>query len=227
MMEGAAMKPAEFVTRLASTPFEGDLRLLEAAEGNFRTAMAAYKGYEALAFAFMRFFLETVYVYNRDIVPSVRGPVSAQHNLFIEKLVRAFLTLRSARLTAHSGYPLQGFTLLRNIYDDCVLASAVMQGLTNFEELAGVKPGEDFDPARCRKNRIATERAVRAKMDGNDSGLPRQVLAALKLVDDMYDSETHERGPMASRPLGASGSRAFLVKTFGRGGVCRRGPIEN
>ena len=46
--------------------------------------------------------------------------------LLIEKLVYAFLTLRAARITAHSGYPLQGFTLLRNIHDDCVLASTVM-----------------------------------------------------------------------------------------------------
>jgi hypothetical protein len=164
------MKPAEFVTRLKAIQFENDLRLLESAENSFRTSMAAYKGYDALATAFTRFFLDTISVYNRDIVPAVTEAVSAEHNQLIEKLVRAFVTLRAARITAHSGYPLQGFTLLRNIYDDCVLASAAMQGLTNFVELAGVKPGEDFDPARCRKNRSAVERAVRAKMEDNDSG---------------------------------------------------------
>jgi hypothetical protein len=129
--EGAAMKPAEFVTRLKAIQFENDLRLLESAENSFRTSMAAYKGYDALATAFTRFFLDTISVYNRDIVPAVTEAVSAEHNQLIEKLVRAFVTLRAARITAHSGYPLQGFTLLRNIYDDCVLASAAMQGLTN------------------------------------------------------------------------------------------------
>lgn len=185
------MEPAEFVKRLASLKFESDLGMLERAEESFGASMAAYKGYEALAVAFTQFFLETVYLFNRDIVPVRTAPVSAQHGLFVEKLVRAFSTLRAVRIVAHSGYPLQGFTLLRNIYDDCVLAAAVMQGLTDFEQLHGVKPGEAPDPEQARRNRIAVERAVRAKMDGKESGLPAEVQRALRLVDDMYDSETH------------------------------------
>jgi hypothetical protein len=101
------------------------------------------------------------------------------------------LALRAARITAHNGYPLEGFTLLRNILDDCVLTSAAMQGLTDFEELAGIKPGENFDPKQSRKNRIAVERRVRSQMDGEKSGLSLEVREHLAAIDQMYDLQTH------------------------------------
>jgi hypothetical protein len=185
------VKPAEFVIRLNATPFKGDLGMLERAEAEFSRSMDAYKGYDALAIAFMRLFLETIPAFNTEIVPNVARLTTAQHHLFVERLVHAFLTLRAARTTAHGGYPLQAFTLLRNIYDDCLLVSAVVQGLATFEELAGVKPNEAFDYDRMRKNRMAVERQVRTKMDGAESGLPSELRDHLKMMDRMYDMETH------------------------------------
>jgi hypothetical protein len=184
-------EPVEFVKRLRALRFDGDIANLTAAEQAFANEAARYKGYEALSDAFTLFFVETVPAFNTQIYPLVTAPVPTDHNFLIQKLVHAFNTLRASKMIAHSGYPLQGFTLLRNIYDDCILAAAVVQGLTTFEELAGVKAGEDFDQERMRKNRVAVERRVRRQMDGAESGLSSQVLESLRVVDRFYDFETH------------------------------------
>lgn len=184
-------EPSELVKRLASTLFDGDVRLLLNAEKKFSKLMEQYKGYGALATAFVEFFLETVAAYNREMQPRVTAMVTAEHVLLVERLVHGFLTLRAAQLVAHRGYPLQAFTLLRNVSDDCVLTSGAMQGLTTFEELSGIKPEEPFDKTSMLKNRRNTERKVRSKMDGADGGLSAETLKWLRMLDEMYDWETH------------------------------------
>jgi hypothetical protein len=185
------MKPTEFVSRLNAISFKGDLDILERAEDVFSERMETFRGYDALAIAFMRFFLDTVPASDKQIEQTVTKPITGEHLLFLNTLVHSFVSLRAARTMAHSGYPLQAFTLLRNIYDDCLLASAVVQGLTTFDELAGAKPNETLDFNRMRKNRKLAERKVRAKMEGADSGLSSDVRDHLKKMDQMYDMETH------------------------------------
>jgi hypothetical protein len=150
----------DLVKRLAATPFKGDLRVFDDAEAASLALMNAYQGYLALSTAFMRFFLETTAALDETIPRTA----PAHHRILLEKLVHGFQTLRAAQLVAHHGYPMQGFTLLRNIHDDCVLMSAVMQGLTDFEELAGGGPGAVLDRITLRKNRIKAEHRVRSKI---------------------------------------------------------------
>jgi hypothetical protein len=145
------MTPEEFMKRLTTTAFKGDLRLRTRAENTFSEKMSQFKGYA----------------------------------------VHCTQTARAGEVAAVNGYPMQGYALLRNVYDDCVLASGAMQGLTTFEELAGVRPNEDFDEERMRKNRKVTEYRVRRRMDGAESGLSPEVLGWLATIDKMYDMETH------------------------------------
>src|SRR6516164_11332987 len=150
------MEPSDFVKRLQATAFQVELAVLTDAELSFGAQISQLKGFHALSTAFKRFFLETIAAFNQEVRPKVTAKISAQHAQLVEKLVHDFQILRAAEVTAISGYPLQGYTLLRNVYDDCVLASGAMQGLTDFEELAGIKPGEPFDEHKALKNRKAT-----------------------------------------------------------------------
>ncbi|RTL72965.1 MAG: hypothetical protein EKK41_02150 [Hyphomicrobiales bacterium] len=185
------MTKSEMVERLQKLSYHSDIQTLHAAEANFSRKMSNYVGYQTLLGAFTCLFLEAVLLHNRIIVPAVIMPISPEHGLFLGKLARCFATLRAARIAAGNGYPFQGLTMLRNIYDDCVLASAVLQGMTRFEALAGAKNGEAFDNERMKKNRISLERTIRRKMDGKESGLSDEILENLAVVDRMYDFETH------------------------------------
>ncbi|MEI9898911.1 MAG: nucleotidyl transferase AbiEii/AbiGii toxin family protein [Hyphomicrobium sp.] len=201
------MTPAEFVerlTRLATengTPF-ARLRLLAEAEQDFAVAMGQYKGYAALTNASKCFFLETVERFNVEIHPRVTAPVSSHHALFVEKLVTCFQSLRAAELAALNGYPLQGYTILRNVSDICVHAAAALQGLTDFERLEGIFPGMAPDASQAKKNRKNEEHTIRRQMDGKDSGLTPATLDLLKELDDLYDAETHGARVSLSQSLG-------------------------
>jgi hypothetical protein len=144
-----------------------------------------------LATSGVKFFLETIPTYNKSIGLLVNEAVTSEHMLFVERVVHSFKGLRAARLTAHHGYPMQGMVLLRNTFDDCLLTSGVMKGLTTFEELAGVKPEETPTLASASRNRRKTEQRVRSKMDGPTSGLSPETLSWLKQINDTFDWETH------------------------------------
>jgi hypothetical protein len=189
-----AMNSKEFQIRLEKM-YEiggvkfGRLRHMMAAEGDFAAAMDQYRGYAALIDASKCHFLEAVERFNLEIQPCVAEPVASSHAMFVEKLVYIFQSLRVAEIAARNGYPMHGVTLLRNAYDNAVLTSSVLLGLTTFTALAGVRPNEPFEPRKAKRNR--KEQRVRRKMDGRDSGLSSDTQSILQTFGEIYDAETH------------------------------------
>jgi len=178
------------------------VELVTSAEAEFEQYLAQFKGHQALTGTFNCFFLRTVERFNLDIVANVKAPVSSHHALFMEQLVSAFQSLRAAEVTAMRGYTFQATTILRNVYDNCVFASAAVQNMTDFERLAGVVPGEPFDVAKFKSHRKKEERRVRDLMDGKGSGLSTQTLNDLRLLGDNYDSEVHGSRLTLSQNMG-------------------------
>ena len=190
------MTPEDFVTRLEQLSEEGGipfarLRLLAEAETEFKREMGQYKGYLALSNASKCFFLDTVERFNHEIRPAVPTLLASDHAIFFEKIVHTFQSLCAAEVAALNGYPLQGYTILRNVSDNCVLASGALQGLTDFERLEGILPGTAVDPKTVKNNRKKEEQLVRCQMDGKNSGLSTATLDLLRTLDELYDAETH------------------------------------
>ncbi|OFV95925.1 MAG: hypothetical protein A3F68_11810 [Acidobacteria bacterium RIFCSPLOWO2_12_FULL_54_10] len=169
----------------------GRAYLLFDREDEHVNAAIQYKGYLVLSDAFKCFFLETVELLNTECRPKIKAPLSEFYARFVPRLTGSFQSLCGAERVAIRGYPYSGYTLLRNIYDNLVLASAALQKFVDFNSIDGVEPGKPFNLDAARKLRKSTERTVRRKMTGDQSGLSRQTLSELAQWDTLFDYETH------------------------------------
>lgn len=190
------ISPDDFVKRLDTisqkdgVPY-GRAHLLFEEEDKHAQAILQYKGYLALSDAFKCFFLETVELVNIEFRPKITAPLSEFYALFVPRLSHSFQSLCGAERVAIRGYPYHGYTLLRNVFDNLVLAAAALQKFSDFYSIEGIEPGKPFDPDVVRKLRKATEFAVRRKMTGDQSGLSQQTLGELAQWDALFDYETH------------------------------------
>lgn len=171
-------------------PF-GRAHLLFDAEQEHVDASVRFYGYQHLSDAFKCFFLETVELINTESRPKIKEPLSEFYALFIPHIVNCFATVCGAERVAIMGYPHQGYTLLRNVFDTAVLCSAALQKMTDFYSIYGVIPGVDFEPKASKKLRLNTERQVREYMTGPNSKLTPETIAELDKLNDMFDWETH------------------------------------
>ena len=172
------MSPEDFVKRLHSISEQDGVpyrraHLLFEEEEKHAQAISQFKGYLALSDAFKCFFLETVELVNTECRPKIKAPLSEFYTLFVPRLSHSFQSLCGAERIAIHGYPYHGYTLLRNVFDNLVLASAALQRFADFYSIEGVEPGKQFDPDAARKLRKSTELAVRRKMTGDQSGFSR------------------------------------------------------
>lgn len=188
--------PEEIVERLYSiserdgVPY-ADIELLYREEQAYKDAIQQYKGYLALSDAFKCFFLESVHLSNTYTRPRIKTPLSEFYALFIPRLVHSFRSLCASEKVATSGYPHQGYTLLRNVFDDTVLTSAALQKVTDFYSIEGIAPGSKFDIDEVKKLRKATEFEVRRYMTGSSSGLSQATRDELQHWDSLFDFEVH------------------------------------
>jgi hypothetical protein len=194
-----AQSPKEFADRLKGLSiFEGRvfgrLRLIYEEEATYRERARNYKGYWALSDAFKCFFLETIELTNGQR-SKVTEPLSAFYGLMVPRLVSAFRYTCGAEHLAEFGYPLEAFTIQRNIFDLLVLTSAALQKFTDFYKLDGLDetaPSETrLDFKKVVKLRRKTERAVISKMLGADSGLSQSAQDELAVLNRLFDNEVH------------------------------------
>jgi len=191
-----AISPEEFIKRLESISdymgsAYGRVRLLFEEEEKHEQAILQYKGYRALSDAFKCFFLETVELANTECRPKIKTRLSEFYGLFIPRLAHNFQSLCGAERVALRGYPLHGYTLLRNTFDNIVLTSAALQKFTDFYSVEGITPGKPVVFDAIRKLRKTTEFAVRLKMTGKQSGLSQETREELAKWDSLFDYETH------------------------------------
>jgi hypothetical protein len=161
------------------------------AENAHASRVLALKGYLALSDAFKCFFLETVELINTQLRPRVEGPVSEYYVIFLPRLTSDFRALCGAERIAINGYPYQGYTLIRNVFDSLVLSSAALQSFADFYSIEGVERGVTFDAKASHRLRKKAEFEARAKMTGKESGLSDEVVDELAKWDGLFDAETH------------------------------------
>jgi len=126
------MKSEDFIKRLDDIshydgiPY-GRILLLSEEEEKHKKATIRYTGYHALSGAFKCHVLETVELFNTECLPKINASMSEFYKLFLPRLFQNFLTICGAERVAIFGYPYQGYTLLRNVFDNLVLLSAALQ----------------------------------------------------------------------------------------------------
>lgn len=144
-----------------------------------------------LSHAFKSFFIETTEAVNRDIRPQIKAPLSEFHALFLPKLVYGWQSLCGAERLALHGYPLQAYSISRNIFDMLQLVSAAMQKFVDFYATEGLVPNRPFDIKKVRKLRKDTEFEASRVMSGPKSGLSQKTIEELDRWNSLFDYEVH------------------------------------
>jgi hypothetical protein len=191
-----ALSPRDFEQRLRDiSKYQGIVygRVFELmdAETEYGTQCVQFKGYLALSDAFKSLGIETLGELLNEIRPLVKKPLSDSYAIFLPRLVHSFQTMCGAERVALRGYPLHGYTLLRNTFDNLVLTSAALQKHTDFYSIEGLEPGKPFDPNTFGTLRKKTEWKVREVMTGAKSGLSQKTIDKLRKWDALFDYETH------------------------------------
>ena len=181
---------SEFMAAL-ETLFEEDGRAyaraypLFDAEKEHARAILRFKGHLALSDAAKCLFSETAEAFNTHVRPSADRPLSEYFSFLVPRLVRNFVTLCGAERVAIRGYPFQGYTLLRNVFDSILHTSAALQMVVDFYGLEGIERGKPFDKQKAKKLRKQTEVEANLRMTGIESGLTAGTISELKVWDDL------------------------------------------
>jgi len=173
-------------------PFGGIQHYWNAEIVHKETVKANSGGMLFIVRVFQCFFLETVGYVNQF---SMQGRTCPQLPFYkrnlVPKLVHVFQQICASDLLATHGYPLPAYAMLRNTFDELVLMSAAFQGMTDFIKLEGSIPGKTPLDKESKELRRKTERDVRQKMTGANSGMSASTIENLRLWDQMFDFEVH------------------------------------
>lgn len=163
--------------------------VLDAESEHAAVYAAKFSGQMTLGESFKDFCLETFELLNRVVAMQREVTVTHQYADFVGRHTMIFRGLRAAELLCHSGYPMQGYSLLRNLFEQAVLMSAVMQNLTTIEAIEGIAKG--FDPDQLKRERIKEEKRIFSLMHGTKSGLAEETITELARWDNLFDLEVH------------------------------------
>jgi len=158
-----------------------------------------YHGYRVLTDSFFDFYIETLHAADDWI--SVNGfPSDApSYSSVFLFYVMSFRRLRAAENLFLCGYPMDGYSLLRDMKDRAICMGAIMNRLGSFSSLyLGERHIDDQGKTLSRdeyidvsKNREKKERAVRKQMIGEESGLTAEQIYELKRWDKLFNEEVH------------------------------------
>ena len=148
----------------------------------------------ALSSAFMGFFVETLELVEARI-RTLGWSHDAQYAVAWAYFANIFRRLRSADVLFVNGYPLEGYSLLRDVKDRAFLLAGIAHNMATFETIAiGTKPIDHTRPDFGRlttEGRKKIERQITQRLRGQSSGLGSDVQEDLLSWDQMFHLEVH------------------------------------
>jgi len=160
-----------------------------------------YHGYLVLADSFFSFYIDTL-----EMAESQAREMGAEADpdyfgILID-YASTFRTFRAAERLLVSGYPLPGYSLLRNLKDFAILMSGLVSGKTTYRKLWGFE-GLPEEPQnredrkaimeKAKKNRKREEWQVFEAVVGKKSGLEESNMRELERWSELFHLEVHGR----------------------------------
>ena len=105
-----------------------------------------------------------------------------------------FRRFRAAENLCRLGYPLDGYSLLRDLKDRSIFIAAIAHGITNLEKIIGDTKGEELTEETYQKvknRRKKEEYKILKHMIREHSGFDSETLKELKLWENMFHEEVH------------------------------------
>lgn len=155
-------------------------------------------GYLVLTNSFQSFLYDTLHACtNQYRTPNSTRSAPYQPLFFLECLT-LFRSCRAAESLLYEGYPLDAFSLLRDMRDRSLLLGAWTKGLTNYKalhathvlsETRGLDRDEVVD--QVRKARENEERQVMGLMTGKNSDLSAETIRWLRQWTSIFNLQVH------------------------------------
>jgi len=112
------------------------------------------------------------------------------------EFVAQFRGMRAAEILSRDGYPLDAYSLQRNLKDQAIFLGAIVQGISSFPALYGLTepppgPWSKKDYKAVLKQRKEEEVAIFRQMIGTDSGLGESRIEELRKWNELFHMQVH------------------------------------
>lgn len=155
-------------------------------------------GHRVLIDSFFNFFVETIKKANNIV--KTKGWHSNYRNYATTILyyITIFRRFRAAENLLIKGYPLDGYSLLRDIKDRSILLAAIVHGITSLSKIFGFECNEfnnkiftKEDHIKLKSKRKKEEIRIFNAMIRNRSGLSSEIRSELKIWENLFHDEVH------------------------------------
>lgn len=159
--------------------------------------LKTFRGQNVLIDSFQSFFVETLNLASDLVRRSGWPPPTSNYPMAFAKFHSLFRRFRACEVLFYSGYPLEGYSLLRDVKDSAVMLAGVGHNMTTLPKIIGHEPAiENHAEWRKRVTRIRKneEQRVSRRVCGVDSGLAPEVIAEVRFWNDLFHQEVHGGG---------------------------------
>ncbi|MBU4320800.1 MAG: hypothetical protein L6246_01480 [Thermodesulfovibrionales bacterium] len=153
-----------------------------------------YHGHLVLINAFFDFYIETIQKAIKWIQENGWPKNLPNYPVNILQNVTNFKSFRAADTLFINEYPLDGYSLLRDLKDRAIFLGAIIHKLTNFSLLAGITGLNTVSRENMIKiiaTRKKEEQRVHDLMIGEKSSLPSDIVSELKFWEKLFHEEVH------------------------------------
>jgi len=187
-----------------------------------RRFVEKFAGHRVLTDSFQDFYVDSLGLAAKWVRAHGLPDAYANYQYTVLTYVANFRRLRAAETLSLSGYPLDAFSLLRDLKDNALFLGAIVAGITSVPALWGWWEGSgeaelsDSERAKMTREQKRRENHVLGQMVGGESGLPDEVQRELKKWKDIFHYEVHgSRLTKASAWMNWSkGGRLSIGPTF-------------
>lgn len=191
----------------------------------------SYDGQRTFFHCFNEFYLETLQTVSVTIASKISSPSTSRYAHFLLFHVDQFKSMRCSEILFLKGYPYQGYALLRNVLEESIFMSAMLQGMTTVEKIEGIDghlDGQPLDEKTIRNNRKNEQRKIISLMMGPKSGMSQDTIAKLLNWEMLFDKEIHgsrlskteklewlrSQGPLDILPAPRQSSDSMLLNRY-------------
>ncbi|MDA3936672.1 MAG: hypothetical protein PF636_07400, partial [Actinomycetota bacterium] len=143
--------------------------------------VSTFHGRSVLMDSFQSFFIETLLSAEEWTRVNELPAGRPYYSTILVYFLTVFRSFRACQVLFLSGYPLDGFSLIRDIKDRAFLLCAIAHNLTTFEAVTAINKGE----------RMKEERRVFSLLVGEDSGLSQEDRDEIAKWQSLFNTEIH------------------------------------
>lgn len=161
-----------------------------------RQLLERFRGNDVLMHSFLDFFIETLEIVRDDIARNGWLKGAPNYPIAWVCFSNLFRRFRACELLGMKGYPLDAYSLIRDIKDRAFAIAGVAHNVAIFSQVVGaVEPPSPMDRDEYAKRSVRIRKDLDQKVSwrliGRNSGLSLEIQKDLSLWDGFFNHEVH------------------------------------